>query len=200
MFRGPDLSKSCTSGDQATDSLQQINQKEINQICRMWESDLSMEKEKASNIDSSTPLAAKPILDREIEMLLSSFSRNGSIKRHLFFLFFFFFEDYQVLRGEADSQQHQNLMWFSWKALWCTGNATSPLLGPSVIIWGKQSDFLTIDLPVGLGQCGLMVFSKRLPVVFKNWQIIELFVAACEPGGCGTSAAMEERWCQREWK
>lgn len=61
-----------------------------------------MEKEKASNIDSSTPLAAKPILDREIEMLLSSFSRNGSIKRHLFFLFFFFLKIIKCL-GEKQT-------------------------------------------------------------------------------------------------
>lgn len=84
-------------------------------------------------------------------------------------------------------------MWFSWKALWCTGNATSPLLGSSAIIWGKQNNFQTIDLPVGLGQCGLMVFSKRLPVVFKKLTSHRA-VAACEPGGYGTSAAVEERF------
>lgn len=63
---------------------------------------------------------------------------------------------------------------------------------------GKTEWFPNYWLLVGLGQCGLMVFSKRLPVVFKNWQIIKLFVAVCEPGGCGTPAAMEGRWCYRD--
>lgn len=57
---------------------------------------------------------------------------------------------------------------------------------------GKTEWFPNYRLPVGLGQCGLMVFSKRLPVVFKNWQIIELFVAACEPEGVGHQQPWKE--------